>query len=68
MKARGLGLAIALDQIAFDVSPSKIAIAFGPECPDDATAWRFETFVLGGCRAALAVKTQQKLEIVRSTA
>jgi 4'-phosphopantetheinyl transferase len=69
MKARGLGLAIGLDQIAFDVSLAKITISFGPGCPDDAAAWRFASFRIGdACRAALAVRTGRELEIVRSTA
>jgi len=67
MKARGLGLAIALDQIVFDVSRATIEIAFGEGCPDDEKAWRFESWpVSDTCRAALAVKTGQELEIVRS--
>jgi 4'-phosphopantetheinyl transferase len=69
IKARGLGLAIALDQFAFDVSSPKIAISFGSGCPDDPAAWRFESWVMGDtCRAALAVKTGRELAIIRSTA
>jgi 4'-phosphopantetheinyl transferase len=69
MKARGLGLAIGLDQIVFEVSPSRIGISFGPECPDDAAAWRFASFCIGdACRAAIAVRAESELEIVPSTA
>jgi 4'-phosphopantetheinyl transferase len=68
IKARGLGLAIPLDQVAFDVSLPKVEVAFGAGCPDDAAAWRFETWFLGdACRASLAVKTRENVEIVPSS-
>jgi 4'-phosphopantetheinyl transferase len=68
IKARGLGLAIPLDQIAFDASLPKIEVAFGAGCPDDAAAWRFESWPMGdACRASIAVKTRENLEILRST-
>jgi 4'-phosphopantetheinyl transferase len=68
IKARGLGLAIPLDQVVFDVSLPKVEVAFGAGCPDDPAAWRFETWPLGdACRASLAVKTRENVEIVRSS-
>jgi 4'-phosphopantetheinyl transferase len=47
IKARGMGLAIPLDQFSFllDEAPP-IRIAFAPELDDDPSAWQFEQFVL----------------------
>jgi 4'-phosphopantetheinyl transferase len=64
MKARGLGLAIGLDQVAFRVSPAEIRVSFGADCPDDAAAWRFESWLIEGAHhAAIAVATSDDLEI-----
>ncbi len=47
IKARGMGLAIPLDQFSFllDEGPP-IRIAFDPRLGDDAATWQFERFVL----------------------
>ena len=42
IKARGLGLALPLDQFWFDLAPSgAVTIAFGPGIADTPSAWRF---------------------------
>ena len=66
IKARGLGLALPLDQLPSTsrTATSKYVSATG--CPDDRSAWRFEIWrVDDACRAALAVKTKQELEVLR---
>ncbi len=43
IKARGMGLAIPLDQFSFLLAPgSPIGIAFDPRLPDDPASWQFE--------------------------
>jgi 4'-phosphopantetheinyl transferase len=45
IKARGLGLAIPLDQFAFRLHPGATpTIAFSAELPDDPAAWQFAQF------------------------
>jgi 4'-phosphopantetheinyl transferase len=69
IKARGLGLAIPLDQMAFDVARASVEVRFGSGSVDDAGAWRFACWrVDEASRAALAVKTERAIAIVRSTA
>ncbi len=41
IKARGLGLAIPLDQFSFLLDQDPIGIAFDPRLGDDAARWRF---------------------------
>jgi 4'-phosphopantetheinyl transferase len=41
IKARGLGLAIPLDQFSFLLDDGSIAVAFDPRLGDDAMRWRF---------------------------
>jgi 4'-phosphopantetheinyl transferase len=41
IKARGLGLAMPLDQFAFDLDGSEIGVRFSPEANDDEHAWHF---------------------------
>src|SRR4029078_6585429 len=49
IKARGMGLAIPLDQFSFLLEPDMpIRIAFDPRLADDPLAWQFEQFALGG--------------------
>jgi 4'-phosphopantetheinyl transferase len=68
IKARGLGLAIPLDEMAFDVSPSKIEVSFRAGSLDDESEWRFESWRIGDtCRAAIAVRSRQDLQVLRST-
>lgn len=43
IKARGMGLAIPLDQFSFRIAAGRpIGIAFDPRLEDDATSWQFE--------------------------
>jgi 4'-phosphopantetheinyl transferase len=43
LKARGVGLRLALDGFAFDVSgPGQIGVTFSDAVPDDAQRWQFE--------------------------
>jgi 4'-phosphopantetheinyl transferase len=43
IKARGMGLALPLEQFAFDVEgPARIRIAFAPALPDDPERWWFQ--------------------------
>jgi len=43
IKARGMGLALPLDQFSFDLEQgSRIGIAFDPRLVDDARRWQFE--------------------------
>jgi len=58
IKARGLGLAIPLDQFSFllDEAPP-VRAAFDPELGDDAAAWQFEQLAITARhRAAAAVR------------
>jgi 4'-phosphopantetheinyl transferase len=41
IKARGIGLALPLDQFSFVVDNDPIGVTFDNESPDDATRWRF---------------------------
>jgi 4'-phosphopantetheinyl transferase len=57
IKARGLGLAIPLDQFAFLLDAPSIAISFDARLNDDPKAWQFARFRRPGPHAlALAVK------------
>lgn len=48
IKARGAGLSIPLAGFAFDFPSDRgLSISFRPECPDDASQWRFWTFDIG---------------------
>jgi 4'-phosphopantetheinyl transferase len=56
IKARGMGLAIPLDQFAFDVERAPIGIAFGPKIEDDPDAWQFARLFPGAPHyAAVAI-------------
>ncbi len=58
IKARGMGLAIPLDQFSFllDGAPP-IRIAFDPRLGDDAATWQFERFTLTARhRTAVAIR------------
>jgi 4'-phosphopantetheinyl transferase len=67
LKARGLGLAIALDQVVFDLGSAPVRASFGADCADDARAWCFESWAIeGSYRAALAVRSQAPVRIVVS--
>jgi 4'-phosphopantetheinyl transferase len=64
VKARGLGLAIPLDEFAFDLSAPNIRVSFGSGCVDDEKLWRFESWLIDGAhRAALAMKSGADVEI-----
>jgi 4'-phosphopantetheinyl transferase len=55
IKARGLGLALPLEQFSFHLDePGPIRISFAPELADDAQAWQFALF-RPGARHVLAV-------------
>ncbi|MPZ14324.1 MAG: 4'-phosphopantetheinyl transferase superfamily protein [Chloroflexi bacterium] len=41
IKARGVGLALPLDQFSFLIDDDSISIGFEAQCADDATRWRF---------------------------
>jgi 4'-phosphopantetheinyl transferase len=58
IKARGMGLAIPLDQFSFLLDEgAPIRIAFDPRLGDDAATWQFAQFALApGHRAAAAVR------------
>jgi len=48
IKARGMGLAIPLDQFSFDLDhEGSIAISFGSRLKDDPHAWQFDRYRLG---------------------
>lgn len=44
IKARGMGLAIPLDQFSFLLDRPSIHIAFDPRLDDDASTWQFQQF------------------------
>ena len=47
IKARGMGLAIPLDQFSFSLDDGpRIGVAFDPALGDDASTWQFEQFAL----------------------
>jgi 4'-phosphopantetheinyl transferase len=55
IKARGMGLSLALDQFSFDIVPGKsIRINFAKMDPDGAAAWQFE-LLRPGDRHSMAV-------------
>ena len=41
-KARGLGLALPLDELSFDLSGEGIEIAVGPSVDDEGADWQFD--------------------------
>ncbi|HEY4120507.1 MAG TPA: 4'-phosphopantetheinyl transferase superfamily protein [Byssovorax sp.] len=41
IKARGMGLAIPLEQFAFSIDGARVSIAFDPRLDDDPAAWQF---------------------------
>ena len=64
IKARGLGLAIPLDQFWFaDPDRRPISIDLAPSLGDDPAAWRFE-LVERGPEYALAVAVRQRVPLV----
>jgi 4'-phosphopantetheinyl transferase len=67
LKGRGLGLALALDQVVFDLGSGTVWASLGADCADDARAWRFESWTIeGSYTAALAVRSQGPVRIVTS--
>jgi 4'-phosphopantetheinyl transferase len=53
IKARGMGLAIPLDQFSFLLDePPPIRVAFDPRLGDDAAAWQFEQIAISPRHAA----------------
>jgi 4'-phosphopantetheinyl transferase len=44
IKARGMGLALPLDQFSFHLEARPIQISFGPKLIDDPASWQFEQF------------------------
>jgi 4'-phosphopantetheinyl transferase len=66
-KACGLGLAIALDEVSFEVDSTNVRASFGPGRPDDERVWRFATWTIEGAfRAAVAVRTASDIAIHQS--
>jgi 4'-phosphopantetheinyl transferase len=58
IKARGLGLAIPLDSVCFDLSGRDVRVQFDPAIRDSAADWHFELFRSEpAVRMALAVRT-----------
>jgi len=45
IKARGMGLALALDGFWFDLGGAAPRVTFGDRCPDQAGRWRFRQFM-----------------------
>jgi 4'-phosphopantetheinyl transferase len=44
IKARGMGLSLALDGFWFDLSGAAPSVQFSERCPDDSGRWRFRQF------------------------
>ena len=47
IKARGMGLALALDGFAFRFDADRVRLEVAPELQDDGARWQFQTQVLG---------------------
>jgi 4'-phosphopantetheinyl transferase len=63
IKARGMGLAIPLDQFSFHLE-ERPRIAFAPELKDDPSSWQFwATRVTGRHRFALAVRSRKRVTV-----
>lgn len=45
IKARGMGISLALDGFAFDLGGAAPAVRFSEKCPDDPARWRFRQYV-----------------------
>jgi len=45
IKARGMGVSLALDGFAFDLGGGVPRVRFSETCPDDAARWRFRQYV-----------------------
>src|SRR5262249_60192948 len=57
LKARGLGLALPLEGVSFEVGAGRIAARFAPEIGDDPLGWRFALLPLAPAYvAAVAVR------------
>jgi 4'-phosphopantetheinyl transferase len=63
LKARGLGLTLPLDELAFRLSGPKPTISFGPRLRDDPRRWRFESWGYHGHLVGLAVRTPLALDV-----
>ena len=58
IKARGMGLAIPLDQFAFRLEPRPIRVELDPRLGDEASTWRFDQLDLGARhRVSVAVRS-----------
>lgn len=65
IKARGMGLALALDGFAFRVEGERIRLEIEPALNDDGARWQFQTHLLGAhcVSSAIAHPATQPIEI-----
>jgi 4'-phosphopantetheinyl transferase len=64
IKARGIGVSLALDGFAFDLGGAAPRVRFSEKCPDDAARWRFRQYVpTPRHKLALAVATPAAPEL-----
>lgn len=60
IKARGMGLSIALDRFSFDIAANKITIRFDPSLEDTPEQWQFFKFSpIDNYMTAISVRTTQ---------
>ena len=59
IKARGMGLAIPLEQFSFDISGPRISVSFAPPLQETLPGWQFELYRLGE-RHRMAVAIHNK--------
>jgi len=65
IKARGMGLALPLRAISFDLRGAAPTAAFEPSVQDDAREWQFERRAIGGHAIALAIRAAGQPFLVR---
>jgi 4'-phosphopantetheinyl transferase len=65
IKARGMGLALALDGFAFRFSPSGVHLEVEPALNDDGARWQFKTITLGPhlISTAISCAADQPVEV-----
>lgn len=63
IKARGMGLALALDGFAFRFSEGSTRLEVAPALNDDGALWQFQTLALGPHLISTAVRTTDEVRL-----
>lgn len=66
IKARGMGLALPLERIAFRLEGGQVRLELDPSLGDDASRWRFELFDLGTHLVATSCTCQDRIELAQA--